>query len=170
MSTVDADLDSLADPFRARAERLVAMLAREGLPFRVFETRRKFSRSQEIFMKGRVYKDGVICKVGPTVSNARAGESPHNWGCAVDCVLIPKEHPFWEGEEPATGPWDDGRANPLVKLAWERYGRCARACDLSWGGDWVSFSDLPHVELRTWKTLRPSDWKAIALREVQAGR
>lgn len=166
---LDTDLDSLAEPFRARAVRLVALLEREGLPFRVFETRRAFARTQELFMKGRSYRDGVLVKVGATVSNARPGESAHNWGLAVDCILVP-DHDFWDGETPPTGPWDDGRKNPVVKLAWDRYGRCVRQSDLAWGGDWVSLRDLPHAELRTWKALRPADWKAVALREVQAGR
>src|SRR5688500_5752225 len=116
----------------------MALIETEGLPFRVFETRRPFSRSQELFMRGRAYKDGVAVVVDKSkvVSNARAGQSPHNYGLAIDCVLITDAaHAFWADETPPTGPWDDGRSNPLVKLAWDRYGRCVRKADLSWGGD-----------------------------------
>lgn len=169
VATVNDDLDSLAEPFKARAERLVALIASECLPFRVFEARRAFVRSQELFMRGRALKDGVVQIVDrkAVVSNARAGESPHNWGLAVDCILV-SDHDFWDDETPPKNPWDT--STPITKLAWDRYGRAVRHCDLSWGGDWVSFKDLPHAELRTWKTLRPSNWKDVALREVQAGR
>lgn len=170
MSTVNADIDSLAEPFKARAERLLALVEREGLPFRLFESRRAFTRSQELFMRGRAYGAGGVVTVvdkSKVVSNARAGASPHNWGLAIDCVLV-LDHTFWDDEEAPKNPWSTD--TPLQRLAWERYGRCVRQADLSWGGDWVSFKDLPHAELRTWKTLRPSNWQAIAIREVQAGR
>lgn len=168
---VEADLDALADPFRAKAERLVATVAREGLPLRVFETRRPFIRTQELFLKGRALVNGVVVVVDKraVVSNARPGSSPHNWGLAIDLILDP-DHDFFEGEQPPTSPWDDGRNNPVVKLAWERYGRCVRQCDLVWGGDWSQFRDWPHAELRQWESLRPTDWKSVALREVQSGR
>lgn len=178
VSKVCNDLDALAEPFRLKAERLMGIIDRDGLPFRTFETRRAFSRSAELFMKGREYRDGVAVVVDKSkvVSNARAGSSPHNWGLAIDCVLITDiDHAWWEDEAP-TGAWDTGYdrgklVRPSVKLAWERYGRAVRQAELSWGGDWVGgMVDLPHAELRTWKTLRPANWQAIAQREVQSGR
>lgn len=173
---LNRDLDALAEPFQARARRLIDLIERDGLPFTVFETRRPFSRSAELYMRGRALVHGVVTVVDKkqVVSNARAGESPHNWGLAIDCVLDPASD-WWDAGEGALGPWDTGYAagklvRPQVKLAWERYGRCVRQADLSWGGDWVRIVDLPHAELRTWKTLRPADWKVVAQREVEAGR
>lgn len=172
---INKDLDALAEPFRAKAYRLVELIQREGLPFVVFETRRSFSRSSDLFMIGREYKNGVVTVTGPVVTRARAGESPHNWGLAMDCVLDVKSDWWEQGEGPALGPWDTGYTKgklvrPHVKLAWERYGRCVRQADLTWGGDWVGFVDIPHAELKQWRTLRPSDWKTVAQREVEAGR
>ncbi len=174
MSAVNCDIDSLAEPFKAKAVRLQEIIKREGLPFRLFECRRSFTRSSELFMVGREYQSGVLKQVGKTVTNARAGSSPHNYGVAVDFILIPREHGFWEGEDAATGPWDDGHVGgrlvrPLVKLAWERYGRAVREAGLTLGGDW-KWKDMPHAELPMWKTVRPHNWQEIALREVQAGR
>lgn len=171
---MSSDLDELADPFKTKAYRLVAMIANEGLPFRVFETRRSFKRSQELFMQGRTYEQGVLKKVGPTVTNARAGESPHNYGLAVDCILITKpDHCWYEGhqEDLPKNPWDTSK--PLLKLAWDRYGRCVRACDLVWGGGWgssVGLVDLPHCELAQWEQYRPSNWKDIVARELPLQR
>lgn len=166
MSLVESDLELLADPFKARAYRLVDMLAREGLPFRVFETRRSFARSQVLYMQGRTYDHGVIKVIGPTVSNAHAGESGHNWGLALDAILITKpDHAWYEGhsEDLPRNPWDMG--NPLLKLAWDRYGRCVRACDLEWGGGW-KLKDFPHAEYPRWEQLRPSNWKDVVQREL----
>lgn len=168
------DLEALAEPFKARAQRLVELLERDGLPFVVFETRRSFSRSAELYMQGREVRHGLVVRVGRIVTNARSGESPHNWGLAIDCILNPKSD-WWDDGERATGPWDNGYdgktlARPLVKLAWERYGRCVRQADLNWGGDFASVVDLPHAELKGWRALRPSNWKETAAREVAAGR
>ncbi len=174
MTSVVSDLDLLAEPFRLKAERLMEQIEREGLPFRVFETRRTMTRTQTLYMQGRAYQAGVLKKVGPTVSNARPGESPHNFGLAMDLVLVTDpEHTWWDGHahELPKGPWDLGDSHrPIIKLAWDRLGRCARACDLVWGGDWTSFKDWPHVEIKQWQSFRPSDWKTIAAREVAAGR
>lgn len=179
MTAVNSDIDALAEPFKFRCERLIAMIATEGLPLRLFETRRSFSRSAALFMQGRTYENGVIKKIGPTVTNARSGEGPHCWGLAADFVLItgsPKEpHDWWHEDGPATSPWDSGYeggklVRPIAKLAWERYGRCVRACDLSWGGTWAGFVDLPHAEFAAWATLRPPDWKKIVEREIALGR
>lgn len=174
---VNTDLDSLAEPFIAKAKRLMETIDREGLPFRIFETRRAFSRSAELFMQGRAVISGVvkIVDASKVVSNARAGSSPHNYGLAVDCVLITKTHPWWDGAIGPKGPWDTGYEHKAVVReavvqAWVRYARAVRGCDLTYGGDFVAFPDLPHAELKQWKTYRPANWEAVARREVEAGR
>lgn len=172
---INTDISTLADPFRAKAQQLVDTIEREGLPFEISETRRAFSRTAALFMQGREYdSSGVIQRVGPIVSNARAGESPHNWGLALDCKMT-VVHPWWDGDIPAKGPFDTGYdgttlARPAAMHAWERYGRTIKACGLDWGGLWKSIKDLPHAEMPRWQSLRPTNWKEIALREVQAGR
>jgi peptidoglycan L-alanyl-D-glutamate endopeptidase CwlK len=167
---INRDLEQLADPFKGKAVRLVELIAREGIPFRVFETRRSFTRSQELFMQGRTYVQGVVKVTGPIVTNARPGSSPHNWGLAVDCVLVTDpQHAWWAGEALPKGPWDTGHADHIA-LAWQRYGRCVRACDLIWGGDWNGFKDYPHAEVKQWDTYRPDNWQDVVSRELSAGR
>ena len=177
MAVVEADLGLLAEPFLKKAQRLEALIESEGLPFRIFETRRSFTRSQTLYNQGRTFdSSGLTISVDKTkiVSNARAGESPHNWGLALDAILITdKTHAWWMGHqrELPLNPWDLGDAQrPIIKLAWERYGRCVRTCELSWGGDWTGFKDWPHAELRAWTSFRPQDWKAVVLRELALGR
>jgi hypothetical protein len=110
---INRDLEQLADPFKGKAVRLVELIAREGIPFRVFETRRSFTRSQELFMQGRTYVQGVVKVTGPIVTNARPGSSPHNWGLAVDCVLVTDpQHAWWAGEALPKGPWGHRTCRP----------------------------------------------------------
>lgn len=171
---ISNDTDLLAPPFQAKALHLIAIIERDGLPFTVFETRRSFSRSAALFMQGRENHDGLTVKVGPTVTNARAGESSHNYGLAMDCILDPKSK-WWDPGHGATGGWDLGLergvlVRPQVKLAWELYGRAAKAADLEWGGAWPTFRDWPHVQLYQWVKFRPSDWKKLAEKAVAEGK
>lgn len=161
---VDSDIESLADPFKGRCVRLIEKIRRDGLPFVLFETYRSPKRAQELWLKGRQVDErtGLVKVVGPVVTRARPGEGPHTWRLAADFVLA-VQHPWWSGEVPPKTPWDTG--TPVLDLTWERLGRAAEACDLEWGGRW-SFRDLPHVQLRTWKTLRPANWKEVILREL----
>jgi hypothetical protein len=172
-----ADLDTLAEPFLAKAYRLAEIIDRDGLPFVLFEARRTFTKQQQYFMRGRAVKAGltVVVDRSQIITKARPGTSAHNWGLAVDFVLdTDPKHPFWHGDTRPIGMWDTGYANgkclrPACKLAWERYGLAAEHVGLEWGGRW-KFTDMPHSQLRGWETLRPKDWKDVVLRELAAGR
>lgn len=71
------------------------------------------------------------------VSRAKAGESPHNFGCAVDLIH-------------GTKGWE------LSRKQWDVIGHLgnelARSLGLAvtWGGDW-DFYDPAHWELTDWK-------------------
>lgn len=165
-----ASLDTLAPPFKVKAALLHERILRDGLPFVLFEARRSFSKQHGYYLKGRrLNADGSYTKIGQTVTNAKPGESAHQWGLAADFVLD-VNHPWWEGAAP-TGPWDAGEASrPMPILAWQKFGRLARESGLIWGGDWASFKDLPHVELPDWKRSRPANWAVFAQNEIAAGR
>jgi peptidoglycan L-alanyl-D-glutamate endopeptidase CwlK len=74
--------------------------------------------------------------------------SKHNWypSMAVDIAPYPID---WK---------DEARFIALageVKRAWSAMTDAAKMnYDLSWGGDWISFRDLPHWELRPRPTSR----------------
>lgn len=163
------DADLLADPFAKKIRLLQERLARDGLPFVLFETKRPFSRQRALFLQGREKRGDKFVKVGNTVTNADAGQSPHQWGLAADFVLNVKD-PWW-GEQKPTGAWDTGSATrPLPKLAWEKFGRVVKETGLVWGGAWASFRDLPHVEMPDWRSHRPKNWQEHIEKEILAGR
>lgn len=164
------DPDLLHDVFRVRAEGLISAIARDGLPFVVFETVRSNARQAALYAKGRRWDAGAglwsVTAPSAVVTWAKPGRSPHAWGLAMDCILVPG-HDWFEGETPPSGPWDDGGARPAVALAWEKYGRLAEACELVWGGRWSSKRDLPHVEMPRWEAHRPKAWRDIVARSLQ---
>jgi len=69
------------------------------------------------------------------VTNASAGRSNHNFGIAWDVGLF-------KGA-------DYLQQSPLYDVV----GALGRDLGLEWGGDWSSFVDKPHFQLKTGQTL-----------------
>lgn len=87
-------------------------------------------RSKELqdslYAKGRT-------EPGPIVTNARGGQSNHNYGVAVDLFQFSKD-----GTEAI---FESNTARYLkIVAAMKKRG-------MKWGGDWNSFRDYPHFEL-----------------------
>ncbi|MBM3275882.1 MAG: M15 family metallopeptidase [Candidatus Sericytochromatia bacterium] len=116
----------------------------ENLPVYLAEGLRSFERSDHLYAKGRT-------AAGPKVTNARAGQSYHNFGLAVDAVLTINGQPSWEFDP-------DG---PI----WRRVVALAKNRGLQWGGDWKGFKDPPHFQPGAVPTLIecrrkwPKGWK-----------
>ena len=99
--------------------------AAEHLPVILAEGLRSFERSNVLYAQGRT-------KPGSIVSNAKAGQSYHNFGIAVDCV---------KRDAHGDPTWDFDPASP----EWKRVVALAKARGMQWGGDW-KFRDVPHFQ------------------------
>jgi peptidoglycan L-alanyl-D-glutamate endopeptidase CwlK len=96
---------------------------------RFSHTLRTFAEQDAIYAQGRTTK-------GPIVSMAKAGLSPHNYGLAIDIVLIDGKNAIWDVKKDFDG---DGKADWMeVVTIFKQYG-------WTWGGDW-KFRDAPHFE------------------------
>lgn len=125
------DTTQLYPPFFERAQKVVQQLFEAGKPYWVIEGCRSYERSDALYAQGRTAP-------GPIVSNARAGQSAHNFGIAVDVVL--------DGYIDRAGLQPDWRPESYIPL-----GPVVRANGLIWGGDWV-FKDRPHFQVPTFIT------------------
>ncbi|MFG6447143.1 M15 family metallopeptidase [Roseateles sp. BYS180W] len=81
-------------------------------------------------------RQAQLAGMGPTVTQAGAGESYHQYGLAADSAFL-----------------FDGRVviserDPRAAKAYELFGEVARTAGLVWGGGWRTLKDLGHVELR----------------------
>lgn len=77
-------------------------------------------------------------KPGKPVTNAQAGQSPHNY-------------------QPSFA-FDIGFITLDKKLSWDKkyfkwFAECIESVSVEWGGNW-SFCDPPHFELKAWKTIK----------------
>lgn len=90
----------------------------------------------------------ALYKKRPKVTNAKGGQSIHNYGFAVDIVLI------IEGKEASwdtVKDWDGDR-----KSDWMECVEVFKKHGWNWGGDWKSFKDLPHFDKKGY-----SEWREL---------
>lgn len=115
-------LDDLKPEFRALIEKLIQRMDALGFPVYPIGTLRSPAEQDALYARGRT-TGGLI------VTYKKGGESPHNFGLAVDFLFI---HEKWRGP-------------------WSTLGREAKKLGLVWGGDF-KFRDLDHVELANWRS------------------
>lgn len=109
-------------------------------PVRVTHTLRTHDEQENLYRKGREQTENgyIVVDKKAVVTNARPGESAHNFAAAFDiCVQGPVPYPN-----------DD-------KL-WQAYGEVGERLGLTWGGRWKGIVDRPHFERPDWRTLRGS--------------
>ena len=139
---ISRDKNLLYPPFADLLRDFESRLIAAKLRFYLYMGLRTFEDQDELYSQGRT-------KPGQIVTNARGGDSLHNYGLAADYVL--------DGQPDKPGiqwSWDtkadfntDGRSD------WMQMGEIAESCSLEWGGRWKRFPDLPHVQNRYGLTL-----------------
>ena len=109
-------------------ELVVPLMKSKNVDVRIISGLRTYAEQQALYDQGRT-------KPGPIVTKARPGFSNHNFGTAWDIGLF-------EGKKYLTN-------SPLYK----EVGEISRSLGLTWGGDFKSFKDYPHYEVKTGLTL-----------------
>jgi hypothetical protein len=122
--------DKLVPEMRVMGDRFLQECLVRGLDVLVYCTLRTHDEQDALYAKGRT-------EPGDIVTNARGGQSAHNWGLAFDAVPRVDGKPAWK--EPVSG------------ALWQSYGHCAKVAGLEWGGDWQSFKDAPHCQMPNWR-------------------
>lgn len=114
------DLNDLEPVTRERCVKFLQECAKYGTPVIVTQTFRSFEEQEALYAKGRALP-------GPVVTNARAGDSFHNYRRAFDVV-------FSRGTGISYfGPWDE-------------IGPIGEKLGLEWGGRFKTFPDKPHFQ------------------------
>lgn len=117
-------------------------------------TLRTFAEQDALYAQGRTRLFDANGRRLGVVTKAKGGQSIHNYGLALDIVLLVDrdrngtfESASWED----TVDFDrDGRAD------WMEVVQILKRNGWVWGGDWKTFKDKPHFEKsfeHTWRTL-----------------
>ncbi len=107
------------------ARKFLKLLQDEGINARIISGTRTYAEQDMLFAKGRTVS-------GQKVTNAKGGESNHNFGIAWDIGIF-------------TSDGDYLPDSPLYDKAAE----VGLFPGLEWGGNWRSFVDKPHYQLLT---------------------
>lgn len=129
------------------ARALVQKAAANGIEIKVISGLRTYAEQDALYAKGRTVPGTKV------VTNARAGHSNHNFGIAFDIGVFSGPRYFSE--------------SPKYKAV----GVLGTDLGLEWGGNWTSFVDEPHFQLRPqWASgLRERDMLAELRKRVQDG-
>lgn len=111
---------------------------------RFAHTLRTFEEQNALYAQGRT-------KAGKIVTNAKGGESMHNFGIAIDIVLLVDkdkngtfESASWETNVDFDG---DGVSD------WMEVVKIFKLYGWEWGGDW-KFTDMPHFQKTFGKSVK----------------
>ncbi len=115
--------------FLRRTKHFEAEMAAKGHPVRCTDFYRSKGQQAILYAQGRTAP-------GKKVTNAKPGESPHNFALARDyCFLTATGKVTYNGD-------------------WALLGRVAKLNKLVWGGRWLRFQDRPHVEFPMWRNFK----------------
>lgn len=127
----DKNMGAVNARIREMALELVKRSYHQGLNVVITDGFRSYAEQDKIYSQGRTTS-------GKIVSNAKGGQSIHNFGYAVDFALT---------SEGGTVHWDVNKdLNTNKKKDWFEVGAIAKQIGFSWGGDWKDFKDYPHVD------------------------
>ncbi|OMF21899.1 M15 family metallopeptidase [Paenibacillus sp. FSL H8-0259] len=127
-----AKLSGLLSADKAAAEALIDFAYACGVPIVITQGLRTIAEQDGLYAQGRT-------KPGQIVTNARGGYSYHNFSVAIDfALLLPNGGVSWDTKRDGDG---DGIAD------WDEVVAQAKRIGWDWGGDWRTFTDLPHFEM-----------------------
>lgn len=108
---------------------------------RITQGLRTFQEQNDLYALGRT-------KTGKKVTKAKAGQSIHNYGFAVDiCLIIEGKSASWDTAK----DWDNDSI-----ADWQECVKIFTKYGWDWGGHWNSFKDYSHFEKQGF-----SDWKKL---------
>lgn len=141
------DLRDLDPMTRAKAYRFLAICEARGVKALIISTYRDKEAQDALFAKGRT-------TAGPRITNAKGGDSFHQYHCAFDAVPLAYGKPLWNVFH------SDG----TMLREWEIMRDAAAESNLEWAGNWKTFKEYDHFQFTDGKSL---DEFRVALTHLQ---
>jgi peptidoglycan L-alanyl-D-glutamate endopeptidase CwlK len=136
MNRTEKELVGVHKTVADKARQLVRKAYDEGIYVAIVQGFRSFAEQNKLYAIGRTVK-------GTKVTNAKGGQSIHNYGLAVDfCIFDDKKQPCW-----------------TVNKDWKRVVEIAEGMGFEAGLRW-SFYDPPHLQMTF----------GLTLKQLQAGK
>ena len=120
------NIDDLHPIVAEKARAFLALCASTEIDVLIISTYRDNESQAALYAQGRT-------KPGNIVTNAKAGQSFHNWHVAFDVVPLRNGKPVW------------GTAGQDGQI-WNRLGLMGESVGLEWAGRWTRFKEYPHFQ------------------------
>ena len=125
-------LEDLLPVVKAKVEKFLADAKEQGIDILVTSTYRDMESQDALYAQGRTAP-------GKIVTNAKSGQSFHNYRCAVDIVPLVNGKADWDCSHPV----------------WAKVAELGKAAGLEWAGDWKgSFKEMAHFQYSGGLTLK----------------
>lgn len=115
-------IEDLHPVVAAKAKAFIAAAKKQGIDVLITSTYRDNESQNALYAQGRT-------KAGRIVTNAKAGQSFHNYQLAFDFV------PIVNGK----AMWNDHRT-------FQKLGELGESLGLDWAGRWKSFPEMAHLQ------------------------
>lgn len=122
-------LEDLHPKVKVLCEKFISACNKQGIDVLITSTYRDAASQNALYAQGRTTP-------GKKVTNAKAGQSFHNWRCAFDFV-----------------PIVNGKAQWSDVATFTKCGEIAESVGLQWAGRWVKFKELAHCQYTNGLTL-----------------
>jgi peptidoglycan L-alanyl-D-glutamate endopeptidase CwlK len=129
-------LDDLHPKVKEMCNLFISSCKKEGIDVIITSTYRDIESQNKLYAQGRT-------EPGKKVTNARGGQSFHNWRVAFDFV------PIVSGK----AQWND-------TSLFKRCGDIAKSVGLEWAGDWKTFKERAHCQYTS----------GLSLKDLQNGK
>jgi peptidoglycan LD-endopeptidase CwlK len=117
---------------KERSDQLVQQAAKIGIVVLITDGFRSIEEQNTIYEQGRTAEGNIV-------TNAKGGESYHNYGLAIDFALeTPSGDVIWDRQYDRN---QNGRSD------WSEVVKIAKSLGFEWGGDWKDFKDYPHLQM-----------------------
>ena len=116
-------IEGLHPKIRTKVREFIKDAEKQGIVLRITSGFRTWEEQNKLFAQGRTAG-------GKRVTNAKGGQSWHNYGLALDIYPI------------ISGKIVTNTASTL----WKMIGEVGRWAGFEWGGDWAKFKDYPHFQ------------------------
>ncbi|HXU32303.1 MAG TPA: M15 family metallopeptidase [Thermoanaerobaculia bacterium] len=119
----ERNIATLLPEVQPQARALIQKAAQNGIRIKIISGLRTFAEQDALFAQGRTAP-------GDIVTNSRGGFSNHNFGIAFDVGVF------------------EGTKYLRESVKYRAVGVLGADLGLEWGGNWKTFKDQPHFQLR----------------------
>lgn len=116
------DISLLLPKVQEMTRLLISECKKQGIEIIITSTYRDEAEQNALYAQGRTLSGNVV-------TNAKFGDSMHNWKTAVDFAPVVN----------GVVPWNN-------KMLFTKIGEIGEKVGFEWGGRWASFLDMPHLQ------------------------